>query len=122
MTSNTKPDIIACLGAWYTWDQILQTSLEVLIISEMCRFGQLTYELWELFILIAVYQLCLEGRLAQRLVRDGSCVLRYHSWDGLVITTSSTVGLPEDKSSYFWSRAEFNCIHSTCRGVIGYGE
>ncbi|WZZ43707.1 hypothetical protein YC2023_039966 [Brassica napus] len=26
---------------------------------------------WELFILIAVYQLCLEGRLVQRLVRDG---------------------------------------------------
>ncbi|KAF3559570.1 hypothetical protein F2Q69_00012870 [Brassica cretica] len=29
LTSNTKPDIIACLGAWYTWDQIRQTSLEV---------------------------------------------------------------------------------------------
>ncbi|KAF3516879.1 hypothetical protein DY000_02059863 [Brassica cretica] len=28
LTSNTKPDITACLGAWYTWDQILQTSLE----------------------------------------------------------------------------------------------
>ncbi|KAF3509323.1 hypothetical protein F2Q69_00004526 [Brassica cretica] len=28
LTSNTKPDIIACLGAWYTWDRILQTSLE----------------------------------------------------------------------------------------------
>ncbi|KAF2551779.1 hypothetical protein F2Q68_00035223 [Brassica cretica] len=28
LTSNTKPDINACLGAWYTWDQILQTSLE----------------------------------------------------------------------------------------------
>ncbi|KAF2538701.1 hypothetical protein F2Q68_00022123 [Brassica cretica] len=31
LTSNTKPDIIACLGAWYTWDRILQTSLEGLI-------------------------------------------------------------------------------------------
>ncbi|KAF3567524.1 hypothetical protein DY000_02013533 [Brassica cretica] len=31
LTSNTKPDIIACLGVWYTWDQILQTSLEGLI-------------------------------------------------------------------------------------------
>ncbi|KAF2586570.1 hypothetical protein F2Q70_00036788 [Brassica cretica] len=31
LTSNIKPDIIACLGAWYTWDQILQTSLEGLI-------------------------------------------------------------------------------------------
>ncbi|KAF2604060.1 hypothetical protein F2Q70_00026089 [Brassica cretica] len=30
LTSNIKPDIIACLGAWCTWDQILQTSLEVL--------------------------------------------------------------------------------------------
>ncbi|KAF3534101.1 hypothetical protein DY000_02041649 [Brassica cretica] len=28
LTFNTKPDIIACLGAWYTWDQILQPSLE----------------------------------------------------------------------------------------------
>ncbi|KAF2536493.1 hypothetical protein F2Q68_00021585 [Brassica cretica] len=28
LTSNTKPDIIACLGAWYTRDRILQTSLE----------------------------------------------------------------------------------------------
>ncbi|KAF2540865.1 hypothetical protein F2Q68_00032412 [Brassica cretica] len=28
LTSNTKPDIIACLGAWYTWDRILQISLE----------------------------------------------------------------------------------------------
>ncbi|KAF3544371.1 hypothetical protein DY000_02005449 [Brassica cretica] len=31
LTSNTKPDIIACLGAWYTWDRILQKSLEGLI-------------------------------------------------------------------------------------------
>ncbi|KAF3501755.1 hypothetical protein F2Q69_00041292 [Brassica cretica] len=31
LTSNTKPDIIACLGAWYTWDRILQTSLEGLV-------------------------------------------------------------------------------------------
>ncbi|KAF3586914.1 hypothetical protein F2Q69_00029126 [Brassica cretica] len=28
LISNTKPDITACLGAWYTWEQILQTSLE----------------------------------------------------------------------------------------------
>ncbi|KAF3601930.1 hypothetical protein F2Q69_00038248 [Brassica cretica] len=28
MISNTKPDITACLGAWYTWDRILQTGLE----------------------------------------------------------------------------------------------
>ncbi|KAF2533256.1 hypothetical protein F2Q70_00029904 [Brassica cretica] len=28
LTSNTKPDTTACLGAWYTWDHILQTSLE----------------------------------------------------------------------------------------------
>lgn len=50
-----------------------------------------------------------------------SCVLRYHSWDGFVIMTSSIVGLHEGKSSYFWSRADFICIHATCRGVIGYG-
>ncbi|KAG5397587.1 hypothetical protein IGI04_019401 [Brassica rapa subsp. trilocularis] len=29
LISNAKPDITACLGAWYTWDRILQTSLEV---------------------------------------------------------------------------------------------
>ncbi|KAF2575505.1 hypothetical protein F2Q70_00002147 [Brassica cretica] len=28
LTSNTKLDTTACLGAWYTWDQILQTNLE----------------------------------------------------------------------------------------------
>ena len=28
LASNTKPDTTACLGAWYTWDRILQTSLE----------------------------------------------------------------------------------------------
>ncbi|KAG5388536.1 hypothetical protein IGI04_030077 [Brassica rapa subsp. trilocularis] len=28
LISNTKPDTNACLGAWYTWDQILQTGLE----------------------------------------------------------------------------------------------
>ncbi|KAF3502115.1 hypothetical protein F2Q69_00041717 [Brassica cretica] len=31
LTSNTKPDTTACLGAWYTWDQILQASLEGLL-------------------------------------------------------------------------------------------
>ncbi|KAF2575163.1 hypothetical protein F2Q70_00003302 [Brassica cretica] len=28
LTSNTKPDTTACLGAWYTWERILQTSVE----------------------------------------------------------------------------------------------
>ncbi|KAG5384169.1 hypothetical protein IGI04_035639 [Brassica rapa subsp. trilocularis] len=28
LISNTKPDITACLGDWYTWDRILRTSLE----------------------------------------------------------------------------------------------
>ncbi|KAF2574071.1 hypothetical protein F2Q70_00002916 [Brassica cretica] len=28
LTSNTKLDTTTCLGAWYAWDQILQTSLE----------------------------------------------------------------------------------------------
>ncbi|KAF3574624.1 hypothetical protein F2Q69_00058440 [Brassica cretica] len=28
LTSNTKLDTTACLGAWYTWDRILHTSLE----------------------------------------------------------------------------------------------
>ncbi|KAF2607279.1 hypothetical protein F2Q68_00043847 [Brassica cretica] len=45
LTSNTKPDIIPCLGAWYTWDQILQTSLEVLdtclkILASCDRYSQ----------------------------------------------------------------------------------
>ncbi|KAF3580468.1 hypothetical protein DY000_02031360 [Brassica cretica] len=31
LTSNTKPDITACLGACYTWDQILQTSWKDLV-------------------------------------------------------------------------------------------
>ncbi|WZZ71506.1 hypothetical protein YC2023_082876 [Brassica napus] len=61
----------------------------------------------------------LGGPIGSETRQRWSCVLRYHSWDGLVITTSSTVGLPEGKSSYFWSRADFNCIHATCRGVIG---
>uniref|UniRef100_A0A0D3BTQ4 Uncharacterized protein n=1 Tax=Brassica oleracea var. oleracea TaxID=109376 RepID=A0A0D3BTQ4_BRAOL len=34
LASNTKPNTTACLGAWYTWDRILQTSLEeVMILS-----------------------------------------------------------------------------------------
>ncbi|KAF2613899.1 hypothetical protein F2Q70_00012133 [Brassica cretica] len=36
LASNTKPDINACLGAWYTWDNILQTSLE----AEATRSGE----------------------------------------------------------------------------------
>ncbi|KAF3556264.1 hypothetical protein F2Q69_00013242 [Brassica cretica] len=32
LTSNAKPDTTACLGAWYTWDRILQTSLEEVVI------------------------------------------------------------------------------------------
>ncbi|KAF2614069.1 hypothetical protein F2Q70_00011986 [Brassica cretica] len=28
LTSNTKLDTTACLGAWHAWDRILQTSLE----------------------------------------------------------------------------------------------
>ncbi|KAF3552920.1 hypothetical protein F2Q69_00013330 [Brassica cretica] len=31
LTSNTKPDITACLGACYTWDQILKTSWKDLV-------------------------------------------------------------------------------------------
>ncbi|KAF3540223.1 hypothetical protein F2Q69_00022848 [Brassica cretica] len=33
LTSNTKPDTTACLGAWYTCDRILQTSLEGLLVG-----------------------------------------------------------------------------------------
>ncbi|KAL0667739.1 hypothetical protein Bca4012_030443 [Brassica carinata] len=40
LTSNTKLDTTACLGAWYAWDQILQTSLEAvngkLSVEEEC--------------------------------------------------------------------------------------
>nr|VDD35796.1 unnamed protein product [Brassica oleracea] len=59
---------------------------------------------WELFISIAVYQLCLEDRFVRRLVRDGATFLRCHPWDGLAVTVSSSVGFPEGKSSYCWSR------------------
>ncbi|KAF3543176.1 hypothetical protein DY000_02006867 [Brassica cretica] len=71
---------------------------------------------------IGVTLVMLGGPIGSGTLQRWSCVLQYHSWDGLVITTSSTVGLPEGKSSYFWSRADFICIHATCRGVIGYGE
>ncbi|KAF3544297.1 hypothetical protein DY000_02006834 [Brassica cretica] len=40
LTSNTKPDITACLGAWYTWDRILQTSLEAEVMPVLLRSGQ----------------------------------------------------------------------------------
>ncbi|KAF3538575.1 hypothetical protein F2Q69_00021584 [Brassica cretica] len=47
LTSNTKPNITACLGAWYTWDRILQTSLEVpaeCITTVSRAYGQTLYE------------------------------------------------------------------------------
>ncbi|CAN6869608.1 unnamed protein product [Brassica oleracea] len=34
LTSNSKPHTTACLGAWYTWDRILQTSLEGLLYKD----------------------------------------------------------------------------------------
>uniref|UniRef100_A0A0D3ASU3 HAT C-terminal dimerisation domain-containing protein n=1 Tax=Brassica oleracea var. oleracea TaxID=109376 RepID=A0A0D3ASU3_BRAOL len=39
LTSNTKLDTTACLGAWYTWVRILQTNLEeVMILSfKLCE-------------------------------------------------------------------------------------
>jgi len=77
---------------------------------------------WEIFIFIVAYQLCMGESSYSETRQRWSCVLRYHSWDGLVITTLSTVGLPESKSSHFWSRADFICIPATCRGVIRYGE
>ncbi|KAF3535306.1 hypothetical protein F2Q69_00024222 [Brassica cretica] len=39
----------------------------------------------------------LGGPIGSETRQRWSCVLRYHSWDGLVITISCTVGLPEGK-------------------------
>ncbi|CAN6905185.1 unnamed protein product [Brassica oleracea] len=36
LTSNSKPHTTACLGAWYTWDRILQTSLEGKAFPDTC--------------------------------------------------------------------------------------
>nr|VDD61979.1 unnamed protein product [Brassica oleracea] len=59
---------------------------------------------WELFMSIAVYQLCLEGRFVRIFIRDGATFLRCYPWDGLTVTASSSVGLPEGKSSDCWRR------------------
>ncbi|KAF3531558.1 hypothetical protein DY000_02039759 [Brassica cretica] len=44
LTSNTKPDTTACLGAWYTWDRILQTSLEGKVLGRFIIFYMLKNE------------------------------------------------------------------------------
>ena len=48
LTSNLIELNYACLGAWYTWDQILQTSLEG---KALCRFITLSlyFEIWILY-------------------------------------------------------------------------
>ncbi|KAF2532226.1 hypothetical protein F2Q70_00029403 [Brassica cretica] len=43
LTSNTKPDTTACLGAWYTWDRILQTSLEGLLDVD-CNIAEVRFK------------------------------------------------------------------------------
>ena len=59
----------------------------------------------ELFIFNAAYQLFLEESSYSETRQRWSYVLRYHSWDGLVVTTSSSVGLHEGKSSDSWNGA-----------------
>ena len=76
-------------------------------------------ERWELFILIAVYQLCLEGRFVRIFIRDGATFLRCYPWDGLTVTASSSVGLPEGKSSDCWSRWKL-LVHA-CYILRSYG-
>ena len=46
LTSNTKPDTTACLGAWYTWDRILQISLEG---KALCRYVTLSLSMFRNF-------------------------------------------------------------------------
>ena len=43
LTSNTKHDTTACLGTWYTWDRILQTSLKG---KTLCRYVTLSLSLY----------------------------------------------------------------------------
>lgn len=74
---------------------------------------------WELFISIAVYQLCLEGRFVRIFIRDGATFLRCYPWDGLIVTASSSVGLPEGKSSDCWSRWKL-LVHA-CYILRSYG-
>ena len=74
---------------------------------------------WELFISIAVYQLCLEGRFVRIFIRDGATFLRRYPWDGLIVTASSSVGLPEGKSSDCWSRWKL-LVHA-CYILRSYG-
>uniref|UniRef100_A0A0D3BL67 Uncharacterized protein n=1 Tax=Brassica oleracea var. oleracea TaxID=109376 RepID=A0A0D3BL67_BRAOL len=75
---------------------------------------------WELFISIAVYQLCLEGRFVRIFIRDGATFLRCYPWDGLTVTASSSVGLPEGKSSDCWSRWKL-LVHA-CYILRSYGS
>ena len=74
---------------------------------------------WELFISIAVYQLCLEGRFVRIFIRDGATFLRCYPWDGLTVTASSSVGLPEGKSFDCWSRWKL-LVHA-CYILRSYG-
>ncbi|WZZ78059.1 hypothetical protein YC2023_098631 [Brassica napus] len=74
---------------------------------------------WELFISIAGYQLCLEGRFVRIFIRDGATFLRCYPWDGLIVTASSSVGLPDGKSSDCWSRWKL-LVHA-CYILRSYG-
>ena len=50
--------------------------------------------------------------------RDEAAFLRCHPLDGLVVASSSSVGLPEGKSSYCWIRWKF-LLH-TCYIQMSY--
>ncbi|WZZ24714.1 hypothetical protein YC2023_008115 [Brassica napus] len=98
----------------------------VLLLETMCvdRFRNVsvwTTDIghWELFISIAVYQLCLEGRFVRIFIRDGATFLRCYPWDGLTVTASSSVGLPEGKSFDCWSRWKL-LVHA-CYILRSYG-
>ncbi|KAF3610352.1 hypothetical protein DY000_02049691 [Brassica cretica] len=61
---------------------------------------------WEVFIFIAAYQLCMEeSSYSETRHRDEAAFLRCYPLDGLAVTTSSSVGLHEGKSSDSWSGA-----------------
>ncbi|KAF3578586.1 hypothetical protein DY000_02032119 [Brassica cretica] len=70
--------------------------LALLIVSEMCKFKQLAWDMGAIY--IAVYTYARRTDFFWGLVRDGATVLRYHPWNGLAVKSSSSVGLPEGKS------------------------
>ena len=71
---------------------------------QRCVSLDIWHRKWELFVWI--------------LVKDGATFLRCHPWNGLAVTTLSSVGLPEGKSSYCRSRWKF--LLRACYMLMSY--